>query len=157
MSCKSFNTLYRVRSENLKTIWRFMSRTGSECRHFLVNLLLNQNKLKYNFSLSKVSQKMLCFKATAIKRHKITVTKFYFQGQIFITLAWRNTENSILYKASIKLILQNNESFKVMIDFWMMVTKDESEEGLDIGNEKVLMEEGTTFITWCFQFFQNIV
>ena len=25
-----------------------------------------------------------------------------------------------------------------MIDFWMMVTKDESEEGLDIGNEKVL-------------------
>ena len=39
----------------------------------------------------------------------------------------------------------------------MMVTKDESEEGLDIGNEKVLREEGTTFIKLYFQFFQNIV
>ena len=35
---------------------------------------------------------MLCFKATAIKRHKITVTKFYFQGQIFITLAFEGKQ-----------------------------------------------------------------
>ena len=44
-----------------------------------------------------------------------------------------------------------------MIDFWMMVTKDESEEGLDIGTEKVLREEGTTLVKLYFQFFKNIL
>lgn len=105
LSCKSFNT---VRSENLKTIWRIMSRTGSECRYFRANLLFNQNKLKYNFSLSKVSQKMLCFKATAIKRHKITVTKFYFQGQNFITLAFEGNRKFHIVQ------LLSNSSCRIM-------------------------------------------
>lgn len=46
-----------------------------------------------------------------------------------------------------------------MIDFWMMVTKDESEEGLDIGNEKVLREEGGGNYNYnvMFLIFQNLV